>query len=72
MWLEGWKNHPLDLIELSTVDLIGVLGGGADEKKTIAPAARETSSRYPGRPSVKTFSSPNFAQRADEGSMCDA
>ena len=34
-WLEGWKNHPLDLIELSTADVIEVLGGGEDEKKTI-------------------------------------
>jgi hypothetical protein len=30
VWLDGWKNHPLDLIELSTVDVAGVLGGGAD------------------------------------------
>lgn len=40
-WLEDWKNHPLDLIELSTVDVAGVLAGGADEKKTYSPAARD-------------------------------
>lgn len=34
-WLEGWKNHPLDLIELSKVDIVEVLGDIEDEENTV-------------------------------------
>jgi hypothetical protein len=70
-WLEGWKNHPLDLIELSTADVIEVLTGGEDEKKTIPTAAREPSSRYAGRPSVKPSIITKLRARAAEGSVCE-
>jgi hypothetical protein len=68
VWLEDWKNHPLDLIELSTADVAGVLGGGEDEKKTYLTAARGTSWRYSGRPSVKLFVIGKLRARAADGS----
>jgi hypothetical protein len=70
-WLDGWKNHLLDLIELSTVDIVEVLGAGDDEEKTIPTAARETSSRYPGRPSVKLSVLSKLRARATEGSLSE-
>ena len=70
VWLEDWKNYPLDLIELSTVDVAGVLGGGAEENKTYPTAARDTSWRYSGRPSVKLFVIEKLRARAADGSMC--
>jgi hypothetical protein len=69
-WLEDWKNHPLDLIELSTADVAGVLGGGADEKKTYPTAARGTSWRYSGRPSVKPLVIDKLRARAGDGTIC--
>ena len=41
VWLEGWKSHPPDLIELSTVDVIEILGVGEDKKKTPPTVAHQ-------------------------------
>jgi hypothetical protein len=72
VWHDGWESQPLDLIELSTADVIGILGGERDEKKSTAAAAQETvASRYPGRPSVKAAILKKFRERATDASMCD-
>ena len=66
-WLEGWTKQPLDLIELSTVDVIEVLCGGGDHRV----AATEASSRYPGRPGVKPLIISELRARSNEGSLCN-
>jgi hypothetical protein len=71
VWLDGWKNHSLDLIELSTVDIIEFLGGREAKDGTVPIAARETSSRYPGRPSVKQAILNKFLTRAADGSVSE-
>jgi hypothetical protein len=68
-WLDGWTKQPLDLIELSTVDVIEVLCGGGDQK-TIRVAAPEAFQRYPGRPSVKTLIIHKLRTRSNDGSLC--
>lgn len=67
-WLDPWQNHPLDLIELSTADVIGVLCGGDDEQKSTAAPAQEVE-RYPGRPSIKLAILEKLCERAADGSM---
>jgi hypothetical protein len=41
-WIGGWQNHPLDLIELSTADVVEILCSGADAKISSATAGIET------------------------------
>jgi hypothetical protein len=41
-WIEEWKNRPLDLIELSTADVIEVLCRRKDEGRVSATVQRET------------------------------
>jgi hypothetical protein len=69
-WLDPWQNQPLDLIELSTADVIGVLCGGDDEKAPTAAPAHEVS-RYPGRPTIKLAVLEKLCERAADGSMHD-
>jgi hypothetical protein len=41
-WISGWEDRPLDLIELSTADVIEVLCGGGSEKVASLTAGQET------------------------------
>jgi hypothetical protein len=41
-WIGGWKNRSLDLIELSTADVIEILCGGEDGRIPSATAGQET------------------------------
>lgn len=73
VWLDGWESQPVDLIELSTADVIEILGGERDEKNSTEAAAQETGAwRYPGRPSVKAPILKKLHERAADGSTCDA
>jgi hypothetical protein len=39
-WISGWKNRPLDLIEVSTADVIAILCGGAGTNDISSATAR--------------------------------
>jgi hypothetical protein len=42
-WISGWENRPLDLIEVSTADVIAILCGGAGANdRSSATAGQET------------------------------
>lgn len=73
VWLDGWESQPVDLIELSTADVIEILGGEREEENLTEAVAPETvASRYPGRPSIKAAILKTLRDRAADGSMCDA
>jgi hypothetical protein len=44
-WITRWKDRPLDLIELSTVDVVEILCSGADGKKSSATARHENDAK---------------------------
>jgi hypothetical protein len=41
-WIVGWENRPLDLIELSTADVVEILCGDGDEEIVLPAAKQET------------------------------
>lgn len=71
-WLGGWESQPLDLVELSTADVIRMRDAEKDEEKSTTTAAQEdVASRYPGRPSGRQLVLKKFRERAADGATSD-
>jgi hypothetical protein len=68
-WIEDWKKRPLDLIELSTSDVIGVLCGGEEGRISSAIIKYETAATKALATQLK--SNPQLT-RAEAATWCKA